>query len=302
MSENKKGVEEIINAIDLSRNGKEAVLKKAVINRNKLYEALTGVEKVDLVDIIEKLVADNESLKGEIEKLKNQQNETDFFIRNVIHDIRAPLGAVTGYSELMGSGEGFSVDDIKEYANAINNSGVAILEVISGFNSLREHQNMDLKLESIDVKAIVEGVLSNGVRDPAKMKKIELINNVTNKEKVLINEYGLQIVLRNLINNSIKFTPDGGSIKVYDSFDEGHWVLHIKDTGIGMDARQIEEFNKRLFGKTTKGTKNEKGTGFGLSLCTTIVGKMNGEISLDSKKGEGTEFSVKFPFEQLSVN
>ena len=102
-------------------------------------------------------------------------------------------------------------------------------------------------------------------------------------------------IFRNLITNAIKFTPEGGSIKI-DATQQGSMALiNVSDTGVGMD----EETKSKLFrldvNHSSLGTSQEKGTGLGLILCKEFVEKHNGKIWVESSKGEGTTFSFTLP-------
>jgi signal transduction histidine kinase len=103
----------------------------------------------------------------------------------------------------------------------------------------------------------------------------------------------IQLVLRNLISNAIKFTGEGGTIKISLNTFESNFEIRVEDTGIGMS----EEDQGKLFSNknhfTTRGTNNEKGTGLGLLLCKEFIEKNGGSIALSSQEGKGSTFSIK---------
>ena len=102
----------------------------------------------------------------------------------------------------------------------------------------------------------------------------------------------IQLVLRNLIPNSIKSTPKNGLIEIGMEQDVPNLLLFVKDTGIGMSREIIENLFKSNVHTSTRGTENEKGTGLGLKLCKEFLEKMNGSIEVESQPGEGTTFTI----------
>jgi len=124
----------------------------------------------------------------------------------------------------------------------------------------------------------------------AQNKRITLVNE--SQEKVLIDAHknSINTVVRNLISNAIKFTPEGGTITLKSSRQNGSAVTSIADTGVGMSQNVIDKLFRLDSKHSTKGTANEKGTGLGLILCKEFVEKNGGKIWVNSKEGEGTVF------------
>src|SRR5688572_13474923 len=124
----------------------------------------------------------------------------------------------------------------------------------------------------------------------AQNKRITLVNE--SQEKVLIDAHknSINTVVRNLISNAIKFTPEGGTITLKSSRQNGSAVTSIADTGVGMSQNGRDKLIRLDSKHSTKGTANEKGTGLGLILCKEFVEKNGGKIWVNSKEGEGTVF------------
>ena len=101
------------------------------------------------------------------------------------------------------------------------------------------------------------------------------------------------IVLRNLIQNAIKFTSRGGKIEV--CFDDGEWIstITVKDNGMGMSPEKLKTLFSISKNRSSSGTEKEKGSGLGLILCKELVEKANGIIEVESQPNKGTEFKVK---------
>jgi signal transduction histidine kinase len=130
----------------------------------------------------------------------------------------------------------------------------------------------------------------------ASDKSIKVIQNINEKVKLWADKHHVDIIIRNLLSNAIKFTPENGliTLEVFDAKD-GFWELHIKDTGIGLEASVIDSILNTNRVHSTYGTQNEKGTGIGLSLCLDMVTRNGGEMTVASEPGKGSTFMVKLP-------
>jgi signal transduction histidine kinase len=105
----------------------------------------------------------------------------------------------------------------------------------------------------------------------------------------------LATVLRNLVGNSIKFTPAGGGITIAcEKGTDGRFVIHVRDSGVGMSQQAIDNLFRIDRRVTTPGTAGEKGSGLGLLLCRDLVERMGARMEVASKVGEGTAFSLVF--------
>jgi len=112
---------------------------------------------------------------------------------------------------------------------------------------------------------------------------------------VWADENHFRLLLRNLINNAIKFTPEGGQIKVATQQRLTSLEISITDNGVGMTGEQTAKLFQKNQNMTTQGTSGEKGTGLGLQLCQEIVAKNGGAIWANSTKGEGSTFTFSLP-------
>lgn len=143
----------------------------------------------------------------------------------------------------------------------------------------------DLIKESINV------VLAESAR-----KKINVESEVSRGSiMVLADQDMVRSILRNLLNNAIKFTHSGGEITVAVKDDSDKVFISIKDTGIGMSDEKQKKLFFETVGVSTAGTENEKGTGLGLSLTYEFVRRNGGEIFVESKLGEGSTFTFYLP-------
>ena len=122
-------------------------------------------------------------------------------------------------------------------------------------------------------------------------KKINFVNAVKEDQMVSADRNMLDLIIRNLVSNSIKFTEEGGTVEVSTEFGpKKSLIVMIKDNGIGMSSDQMDKLFDSNTLYTTRGTANEKGTGLGLRLCKEFVERMGGNIWVESVEGKGSTF------------
>jgi signal transduction histidine kinase len=159
--------------------------------------------------------------------------------------------------------------------------------------TLLQMDKLNLQASKIDLAKIVD-------------ENIELLRPVTNKDIIIQNDvrkptvgYGdsntINLVIRNLITNAIKFTNDGGRVTVASQDKGNEWVISVHDNGIGIKPEVLNMLFDKTAPYTTRGTANEKGTGLGLILCKEFVEKNGGRIWVESKEGEGSTFYFTLP-------
>lgn len=105
----------------------------------------------------------------------------------------------------------------------------------------------------------------------------------------------VDLVIRNLVSNAMKFTPNGGTVTVTVAAENGRCMFSVQDTGRGIPNEQIAKLLDPDTTMTTPGTNNEKGTGLGLVICTEMISMLNGTIDIQSELDQGTVFTVSLP-------
>jgi signal transduction histidine kinase len=135
----------------------------------------------------------------------------------------------------------------------------------------------------------------NLLTEVAKKKSIKIKNEVGENAMVWSDNNQIDIVIRNLISNALKFTPENGIITLRAEEHKKSWQITVQDTGVGMDKETMEKLFAKNSTITTYGTNNEKGTGLGLSLCKEMVEKNGGKIWVESKLRIGSCFYFTLP-------
>jgi signal transduction histidine kinase len=128
-----------------------------------------------------------------------------------------------------------------------------------------------------------------------KNKEIEFINSIEPDLFVFADRSMTETIFRNLISNAIKFTNTGGKITISNKMENEIAIVIVKDTGIGIEQENIPKLFRVDAGFSTKGTKEESGTGLGLIICKELAEKQKGKIWVESKKNEGSTFYFSVP-------
>jgi signal transduction histidine kinase len=242
-------------------------------------------------------------IKTNIELFKtNKQldiaNKTkDKFFKIISHDLKSPFNAILGFANLLKS-EYSSLDDNEriEMIGEIDKSSQLAYDLLNNLLTWAQTQTGGIKInkEPLSLKGLVE-TCSQLYGQSAIAKNIDIVVNIPTDIILTIDKNTSMIFIGNLINNAIKFTPEGGLISINASEEEEFVRLHIVDTGVGMPPEVLTNLFKIGENTSTQGTNNEKGTGLGLILCKEFIEKNGGEIEVNSKIGKGSDFIISIP-------
>ncbi|RYZ47727.1 MAG: HAMP domain-containing histidine kinase [Sphingobacteriales bacterium] len=176
------------------------------------------------------------------------------------------------------------------------NTQVMLFNLLSWTKSQMEG-GMKVNLNALKLSEVIEACLK--LQHSAALEKMITISNQTDPEVCVLADLDmLKLVVRNLLNNAIKFTRPGGEIKIISEIKDGQGRLIVQDNGIGISPEQQKELFS-MESSSTYGTNNEKGVGLGLMLCKEFTELQGGSISFTSIIGEGTAFNLSFPLHSL---
>lgn len=239
-----------------------------------------------------KLQVAHDQLNSQNLELQELNATKDKFFSIISHDLKGPLNSLTSFSSLLiNHTESLSKEEIKMFASDFDKSLKNLFALLENLLEWSRSQtgNIEFVPEPFDLAAMLEEN-KELLKAQAQNKNISLVNE--SPERVLINAHknSINTVVRNLISNAIKFTPEGGKITLKTSRQNGEAVTSIADTGVGMGQNVIDKLFRIDSKHSTKGTANEKGTGLGLILCKEFVEKNGGRIWVTSREGEGSVF------------
>ncbi|MGL1934602.1 MAG: HAMP domain-containing histidine kinase [Fibrobacterales bacterium] len=232
--------------------------------------------------------------KVELEKLNAAKNKVFAVIG---HDMKRPFNSLLGLMQLFHNGKGSMSDERKGvllekiFNDTQNVYGLLDNLLIWARSELGEGQS---NKGSVRVQRLVAHAVAPYLTI-AEKKGVVIQRFLLDETVLFVDEPTIRIVLSNLINNAIKFTPYDGVIKISCHEVDKGVELRVADTGVGMEADYIEKLFDQEMHTTTRGTDNEKGVGIGLGICYDLVAKIEGSLSVTSEPGEGSVFSVLLP-------
>ncbi|PSR56290.1 hypothetical protein AHMF7605_23715 [Adhaeribacter arboris] len=212
----------------------------------------------------------------------------------ISHDLRAPFGSIKGILNLINT-QNLSQEDLTMLFTVLSKEMDHSLEMMESLLLWSKSQlsGSNVVLKSVSVQPVVADNLQL-LTASAEQKGILLVNAVPENTFIHTDKERLNFVIRNLIQNAIKFTSTGGLVKIEAEEQENQVNILISDTGKGISAKNLSRlFTEDRF--TTLGTLNEKGSGLGLMLCKELMESVQGRIQVESQEGQGSTFIIVLP-------
>ncbi len=259
----------------------------------------------------QKLLSKFEDEKAEKEKryqhlknieLKRANATKDKFFSIIAHDLKSPFSSITSFISLIKSGyDKFTPEQISKMIDELDKNVKNTYSLLENLLTWSRLQAQTIKFQPKLIKLYITVYkIIEIYKYKADAKNIELINKIATDAFVFADIYMLDTVIRNLVNNAIKFTPKNGKITISSkNLDNSRIQIKVSDTGVGIPKDKINKLFRIESSFSTYGTDNEKGTGLGLILCKEFIEKNNGIISVESTEGKGTTFTITLPTENL---
>ena len=236
-----------------------------------------------------------ENLRIAKDKAEESDKLKSIFLSNMSHEIRTPLNAIVGFSNLLTSDDNFSAEEKSIFVTTINEKCEILLTLINDILDLsRIESGLPFNTEVCNLTLIIEETLAS---EKTILSPYVALKKNLPKEPVFINADSLRLrqLIRNLINNSFKFTHDG-FIEVGCILSKNkNLIFYVEDSGLGISLKE----QKKIFERFYKTDNFSQGGGLGLSICKVIVERMGGEISVQSVHGEGSKFTVVLPYSSV---
>jgi signal transduction histidine kinase/tetratricopeptide (TPR) repeat protein len=263
-----------------------------------MYVQYKYYDKIKLNKLLETKNKRIEQSESELRQLNAAKNK---FFSIIAHDLKNPFHNIIGYSQLLTSEyDNFNETERKKFAASINQSTNNVFRLLQNLLEWSRAQTGRLVFlpREIDFGHILKNALSV-LRPLADQKQISIELDYDEELTIFADPQMIETVLRNLINNAIKFTPEHGKITISAKQTREQVEIRITDTGIGIAEKEAQTLFKIDSTIKRKGTNNEDGSGLGLILCKEFVYKHNGSISVESTPGKGSSFCFILP--QISV-
>ena len=233
----------------------------------------------------------------DITELKRLEEIRKDFVANVSHELRTPISSIKGYAETLLDGKVDNEDTVKEFLSIIYQDSNRLANLIDDLLDLSkiESGKMKLEFEPLEILPIVNRCV-NVLRKSAKDKSLSVKLDIpTNLLKILGDHKRLSQVFLNLLDNAIKYTPEGGSITVNATSKEKIVQVDISDTGIGISEKDLPRIFERFYRVDKARSRELGGTGLGLSIVKHIIQAHNGQVWVQSTLGQGSTFSFTIP-------
>jgi PAS domain S-box-containing protein len=233
-----------------------------------------------------------ETLRESEAKLSELNVQKDKFFSIIAHDLKSPFNSIIGFSELlMEQINENNYNGIDEYAKMIRQSSKQAMDLLMNLLEWSRAQTgrMQFKPENFDLVELVgENMMLFDLI--AAQKAISISKVLPNELIIFADKQMISTILRNLISNAIKFTKEGGEVKISAKKRTKEILISVSDNGIGLAPERLEKIFRIDKSNSTPGTNNEKGTGLGLILCKEFVENHSGKIWAESEEGKGSTF------------
>lgn len=306
--ETKKKEDEIIRLhmkqeltdIQLKKNKQLKLLGYATATVLFFYMILVLLKYIDKIKLNQFLEEKNHEIEQSEQELRLQNASKNKFFSIIAHDLKNPFHTVIGYSQLLSSDySNFTEKERREFASDIHQSTNTIFRLLQNLLDWSGSQTGKLIVSPIETE--YRQILDNSVsvlHSLARQKNIKLNYQCSEALMIFADPQMIETVLRNLINNAIKFTPENGTVHITAQQTGPDVTITVTDNGVGIsdeDVRNLFRIDSKV---KRKGTNDEDGTGLGLILCYEFINKNNGTIRVESKPGKGSSFIVTIPAKQ----
>ena len=226
------------------------------------------------------------------EELSGTETLRTDFIANVSHELKTPLAIMGNYATML-QRPGIAEEEKNEYAKAISEASRKLAQLITNILKLNKLENQQIFPQPQEFnlgEQLCECLLV--FEDAWEAKNLEIETDIQDDVRIKSDPELLSLVWNNLISNAVKFTPEGGTIRVTLKANEKNVVISVSDTGCGM----TQEIGQHIFEKFYQGDTSHatQGNGLGLALVKRVVDILNGEIGVQSISGKGSTFTIKF--------
>ena len=331
LATNRRGQITMINDMAKKQLGvqKEDVLNKSILELLKIEDEY---ELRDLITQIPELTIDSQDVNGEYLSLRvrfalvrresgfisglvavlhdtteqeKEERERRLFVSNVSHELRTPLTSVKSYLEALDEGalyDPVAPDFIKVSLDETNRMMRMVTDLLH--LSRIDNATSQLDVELINFTAFITFILNrfDKMRSQDDEKKYELVRDYPiNSVWIEIDTDKMTQVVDNILNNAIKYSPDGGKITVSMKTTDDQMVLSIKDQGLGIPKQDLPKIFDRFYRVDRARSRAQGGTGLGLAIAKEIIKQHNGFIWAKSEYGKGSTFTIVLPYDKDAV-
>jgi len=229
------------------------------------------------------------------DELKKSERLKTEFMNIAAHELKSPVTPIKGYLDLIIQDKNAD-EEIKKWAKVSLRNAERLLKLVNDILDVSrlDSDTMRFEMEKLDTPAFLHEVAED-MKPAITDKNLKFIVNISKElPNIMGDKNRLSQVLKNLLGNSLKFT-DNGSIAIEAKKKEGHILIFIEDTGIGVSSDELKKIFIKFYQAYTGDDRNNEGTGLGLFICKEIIEKHNGKIWAESQVGKGSKFIIQLP-------
>ncbi len=286
-----------ISRLEQDQKEKEFLLKQNQ-SRIRLFIIIAGstlIASLSFFYLNRKLSRQKKELEKSNQKLEEVTALQNRLFRIIGHDLKSMILPFSRAGKIMQNylSKNESVH-ASLYAGKLEENAVRLSGTVNNllFWSVQQLDGFKLKKEMVPVRQQVQQVLEP-FDELIRLKNIDIINLIKNEETLLTDKEALQIMLRNLVSNAIKFT-ERGAITIYSNSAPSFYTLCVRDEGMGIEPEKVEKLFKESLQETRSGTQGEKGSGIGFSIIKKLASLNNATLAIDSVPSKGTTVRITF--------
>lgn len=214
------------------------------------------------------------------------------FAANVSHELKTPLTSINGFAQLVANGMAADAESVKAYAKRISEESDRLMGLINDTLMLSELEQISIEepMEEVDIRETTEEVLRL-MEDKIAERHLDV--QVTGNAEMKANRNRIRELVMNLCDNAVKYNKDHGKIVIGLSEKDGYAAIEVQDTGIGIPENEINRIFERFYRAKNSGGATVNGTGLGLAIVKHIAALYEGELTVESREGEGSRFTVR---------
>jgi len=280
------GYDKLISSLeDVFASGKSRVEEILWPDQRVLSASFTPVEQGGCVVLLH-----------DVSHFKTLERVKDEFIATASHDLKNPIMAVSGFSQLLSAAGPLNVQQ-QEFAHRIQLAATNMKELVDNMLDLAkiDMASIEPKFVSIDLYVLLSEMMDEFQPQAAAKKQLLMFEKTESSSKVPGDALQLRQVLRNLIGNAVKYTPDGGAITLSLENQSNMVDIKIKDTGYGIPASDLPHIFERFYRVRNNGHDEIEGNGLGLAIVKSIIEQHGGQVMAESEAGIGSCFSFTLP-------
>ena len=233
----------------------------------------------------------------DITELRNLERIRRDFVANVSHELRTPASNIKGYAETLLNGALDDKEHAEDFVRIIQAEADRLANLISDLLDLSkiESGKLEADFQSVALAPVVKRVVEQ-MSSPAREKDITMLNEIKEDLAPVLADRGMitQVIL-NLIDNAVKYTGQGGTVRIFSTEKDGKVLVSVSDDGPGIEEKDLTRIFERFYRVDKARSREMGGTGLGLSIVKHIIQEHGGEVSVESEPGKGSTFTFSLP-------